>query len=305
MGYDLTDAARVCTHARAFSRYPSFGPVFGVDPAPERRKLFNQVYGGPSYASVPEALVNHQPTVAVIATPTDTHSDTLRQILEASEPRIVLCEKPLAHDCDEAEEMLCVCEERGVALYVNYMRRADPGVAVVKQMIEIGEIQSPVKGMVWYSKGLVHNGSHFIDLIRHWLGRVQRVALHAPGRRWEDRDPEPDFLLELARGSISFRAANEEYFSHYTVELITPNGRLRYEGGGERIQWQAVVADPDFAGYRILAEPPQSLPADMGRSQLHVVEQLELAARGEPSALCTGREGLATLRDIYRVLELL
>ena len=117
--------------------------------------------------------------------------------------------------------------------------------------------------------------------------------------------PEPDFLASFAAASISFRAAYEESFSHYTVELVARNGRLRYERGGERIEWQPVVEDPDFAGYRILAEPPQLLSTDMARYQLHVVEQLESALRGGPSTLCTGSEGLETLRDIYRVLELL
>ena len=305
MGYDLADPLRACTHARAFSMHHGFGPVVAVDPDATRRKLFDEAYGGHSYRSLEEALAKQDPAVVVIATPTDFHRNTLHQVLDLATPRAILCEKPLAHDPSDAQEMVQSCEARGIALYVNYMRRADPGVAAAKRMIDAGEIVLPMKGVVWYSKGLVHNGSHFIDLIRHWFGQIQRVSLDDVGRRWENRDPEPDFRVELAAGSISFRAANEECFSHYTVELVARNGRLRYERGGERIEWQPVVDDPDFAGYRILAEPPQLLAADMARYQLHVVEQLNVGMRGEPTALCTGREGVATLRDVYRVLELL
>jgi predicted dehydrogenase len=252
-----------------------------------------------------EALAQHRAAVVVIATPTATHADVLRRVLEHATPKVILCEKPLAHDLGDAQRMLSSCEERGVALYVNYMRRADPGVRVVKRMIEDGEIAAPVKGVAWYSKGLVHNGSHFVDLVRYWLGPVAAATLVRGGRRWESHDPEPDFVLDHAKGSVSYLAANEEYFSHYTVELVASNGRLRYEDGGDRVEWQRVVDDPDFGGYRILGNPPTALPADMARCQWHVVEQIALALEGKGAALCTGRDGFETLRDVYRVVELL
>lgn len=307
MGYDLRhpNPLRVCTHARAFSIHAAFGALVGVDENEDRRRLFDGSYGGPSYASLKEALVQHRPSVVVIATPTATHADVLHRVLEHATPRVILCEKPLASDLHDAQRMLASCEERGVALYVNYMRRSDPGVRVVKRMIEEGEIGTPVKGVAWYSKGLVHNGSHFVDLLRYWLGPVGVATLVRGGRRWENRDPEPDFVLDHAKGSVSCLAANEECFSHYTVELVASNGRLRYEGGGERVEWQRVVDDPDFDGYRILTNRPLALPADAARYQWHVVEQLALALEGKDAALCTGRDGFETLRDVYRVVELL
>ena len=307
MGYDFADSApgRACTHCRAFSTHPVFGEIVGVDPDPERRRMFESAYRGRSYASVPEALERFSPAVAVIATPTAIHPQMLRAVLDAGQPRLVLCEKPLAQDPAAAQEMLAACEERGVSLFVNYMRRADPAVAAVKAMIESGEIGGPLKGTVWYSKGLIHNGSHFVDLVRHWLGPIQNVQVLRIGRRWEERDPEPDFLAEHARGSSIFLAAREECFSHYTVELLARNGRLRYEQGGERVEWQPVIDDPAFPGYRILSPAPQMLPADMGRYQWHVAEQLASALAGRATSLCTGREALVTLQDIYRVVELL
>jgi predicted dehydrogenase len=187
------------------------------------------------------------------------------------------------------------------------MRRSDPGVNAVKRMLESGEILAPVKGVVWYSKGLVHNGSHFVDLMRLWLGPVERMTLIRAGRRWPQHDYEPDFVMEHAKGKgcVTFLAAAEENFSHYTVELLACNGRLRFEQGGERVEWQIVTNDDDFVGYRVLAHEPQVLPADMSRYQCHVATQLALALAGEAANLCSGREGLETLRDVHRVMELL
>ncbi len=306
MGYDLDheDAGRIRTHARAFSVAGTFGPLCGVDPDSARRRTFEARYAGPAYAAVDEALGPHDPGVVVIACPTSAHGQTLTRVLELRTPRAILCEKPLADDWHEAEAMLRLCQARGVALYVNYMRRADPAVAAVKQMIEREEIIGPLKGVAWYSKGLVHNGSHFVDLMRHWLGAPQRTTLIAAGRRWAGRDPEPDFTLEFAQSAITFLAAREECFSHYTVELVARNGRLRYEHGGNRVEWQRVVDDAEFAGYRMLQDTPQLLPADMRRCQLNVTNQLSSALAGRRSALCSGQEGVEVLHDIGRIIEL-
>jgi predicted dehydrogenase len=201
--------------------------------------------------------------------------------------------------------MVELCERRGAALYVNYMRRADPGAIAVRDMISDGRMHAPRNAVVWYSKGLKHNGSHLIDLMRYWLGEIQSARIIRRGRLWQDRDPEPHFALEHARGSSVFLAACEEYFSHYTVELVAGNGRLRYEQGGARIEWQGVREDPDFPGYQVLEAEPGLIPADMLRSQLNVAHGLAAALQGASSSVCTGREALQTLRGVFRVLELL
>ena len=93
------------------------------------------------------------------------HSLTLKEVLAHSTPKLILCEKPLAYDLDEAGEMVEACESAGVKLFVNYMRRADPGAIEIKARIESGQIATPIKGVAWYSKGFLHNGSHFFNLL--------------------------------------------------------------------------------------------------------------------------------------------
>lgn len=170
-------------------------------------------------------------------------------------------------------------------------------------MIADGRIACPLKGVVWYSKGLVHNGSHFIDLMRFWLGDVHSMNTICSGRHWNQVDPEPDFILKHERGTIAYLAAREEFFSHYTVELIATNGRLYYSRGGESICWQPLKSDPEFPGYTVLDSSPRLLACDMYRYQLHILNQLSKALDGETSTLCTGDDALATMNDVFRVIE--
>lgn len=305
MGYDLQldPAAHIYSHVRAFSQHPNFHLVAGVDPDPDRRSIFERTYKCPAYEHVDAAVKRHTPDIVVLAVPTRFHGETLRHVLQRLQPKAVLCEKPLSYDVKEAEAMVEMCVFKGVNLYVNYMRRSDPGVIEIKKRLDTGDIHTPLKGVCWYSKGFFHNGSHFFNLLEYWLGRVQSAVMLNHGRTGDNADPEPDVRVAFEHGTIVFLAAWEEAFSHYTIELLAPNGRLRYEQGGERIYWQAVVQDPHFPGYSVLSAQPEVLASGMDRYQQHVVEELAVALDNRNSHLCTGAEALTTLKTMQGIIE--
>jgi predicted dehydrogenase len=204
---------------------------------------------------------------------------------------------------DEAREMVEACESAGVKLFVNYMRRADPGAIEIKASIESGQIAAPIKGVAWYSKCFLNNGSHFFNLLEFWLGSFTRAKILDAGRLWDNQDPEPDVQVEFERGRVVFITAWEEAFSHYTIELLSPSGRLRYEQGGESIVWQSTHADPNNAGYEILQTTPEILANGMDRYQWHVVNQLADALANKPLTLSTGRQSLATLEAMHQIIN--
>ena len=305
LSYDLAldPEQAVYTHARAFSVHPAFELVGAVDPSPVQRGLFEQHYALPAYATLASASRAHAPEVVVIASPTEQHCVVLKEVLAQSRPKLVLCEKPLAYGLDEAREMVQACSSAGVKLLVNYVRRADPGAIQIKSLIESGQIAGPIKGVVWYSKGFLHNGSHFFNLLEFWLGHFVQATLLDAGRQWGDQDAEPDVQVEFERGRVVFLAAWEESFSHYTVELLSPSGRLRYEQGGESIAWQCTQAHPTIQGYQVLQTSPVMLPNGMSRYQWHVADQLAHALVGQPHTLSTAAQSLATLEGMHQIIN--
>ncbi len=304
MGYDLdVDSERVYSHARAFSQHPSFDLIAGVDPDARRCEIFQQTYGVPACRDIESAPRQRHADVVTIAVPTASHGEILRQVLDRAEPQVVLCEKPISDDVAEARAMVQACADQDASLYVNFMRRSDPGVIETKKRLDSGEIGTPVKGVAWYSKGFLHNGSHFFNLLEYWLGPMQQAEVLDPGRMWDGTDPEPDVRVVFTRGPIVFLAAQEEEFSHYTVELLTTNGRLRYDCGGEQIQWHPTRSDPYFEGYTVLSSHAETIASGMDRYQWHVVEQLAAAIDGRDAHLCSGAEALATLESMHSIIE--
>lgn len=305
MGYDiaLDPIEYAYSHARAFSQHAEFELLGGVDPDRQRREIFSRTFGRPAYANVESALTKHRPIVVIIAVPTRLHGVIVKEVLSLSRPLAMLCEKPLSYDLAEAQEIVQSCAAQNVSLYVNYMRRSDVGVIEVKRRLDAGEIGLPVKGVAWYSKGLQHNGSHFVNLLEYWLGPVLGAVVLNRGRLWGDQDPEPDVEVKFEHGTIVFLAAREEAYSHYTLELISPNGRLRYEQGGRVIQWQSACADTRLPGYTVLSGTPEEIRTGMDRYQWHVAEQIARALNGKSARLCSGMDALGTLSALKRILN--
>ncbi len=303
MGYDLDLDSRtfVQTHPRAFELHPRFELVGGVDPAPQRCELFKKRYGGFSGSDLGSALKHTRPDIVVIASPTQQHKAVLQTVLERSEPRVVLCEKPLSYDIDEARWMVSACKANDCSLYVNYGRRSEPGAIEVKRRLMQDLIRTPVKGVTWYSKGLFNNGSHFFNLLEFWLGPMKRFQVIEPGRLWDGLDPEPDVQVAFEGGAIIFLAAREECFTHHEINLVARNGRLSYERGGQRITWEAAVTDPAVPGYSVLSTCGEIIRSEGARIQWHVVEQLAARLDGRDASLCSGDQALQTLESLTTI----
>jgi predicted dehydrogenase len=305
MGYDLDlDPARfVYSHTRAFSAHQAFELSGAVDQFESQKLLFERRFKKPGFLNLSEALEKIKPEVIVVATPTSTHLTVLEKVLGQCRPKAILCEKPLAYEPLEAIRMIALCDKAGVELFVNYMRRADSGSLEVKKRIESCKISSPIKGVAWYSKGFLHNGSHLFNLLEFWLGAFKKGKVLDAGRLLDAQDSEPDVQVEFERGKVVFLAAWEEAFSHCAIELLSPSGRLRYENGGGVIAWQPTHSDPHISGYKILQEEPEMIANGMDRYQYHVADQLANALAGGEHVLCTGKEALATIEAMHKIIH--
>lgn len=306
MGYDtkLDPANYIFTHARALAAHPSFVLSGAADISPEKRREFEQTYGIPAFAEVSHLLDATRPELVVIASPTDTHAHVLDEVLNRASPRLILCEKPLSRSVAEAREMVRLCSERGIPLFVNYPRRSDPGPLEIVRRIHSGEIARPVKGVAWYSKGIFNNGSHIINLLEMWLGPCLK-ARRTPAGYFSStgHDPEPDGTLTFEGGAIVLLAAKEEHYSHHEIELVSPSGRLRYQRGGELVTWEAAKPDPLFPLSRMLSECAELIPNGRAIYQRHIADGLAAVLDGKTASLCTGHQALQTLECIQSLLD--
>jgi predicted dehydrogenase len=305
MGYDLSNDLEhfVYTHAKAFSIHPKFDLVGAVESSKVKRDIFKKNYDLPAYSEISEAINDLEPSIVVIAVPTSSHFTVIQEVLANIKPELIICEKPLAYNLIEATRILELCNIAKTLLIVNYMRRADPGSIEIKNRIDSGRIQEPIKGIVWYSKGFLHNGSHLFNLLEFWLGPFIKGKVIEKGRKLDNLDIEPDLHVEFKKGNVLFISAWEEYYSHYTIELLTKSGRLSYEREGESIFWQSIQKHPNIEGYNVLKIDKETIINDMNRYQLNFVDQIVNVLEGKKHSLSDGAQSLKTIKSMLSLIS--
>ena len=146
-----------------------------------------------AYATVEEVLGDDEVDAVYVATPVHAHAE---QTIQAAEHgKHVLCEKPMAMNVEEAEQMVEACEANGVKLMVCYYQRFNRRHQKIKELLTAGEIGQVTAARVtfsgfapdnpesWRQKpelsgggNLMDCGSHCVDLLRYLVGEVTRVS---------------------------------------------------------------------------------------------------------------------------------
>lgn len=305
MGYDkaLPIKKYVQTHTRALHIHPGFFLAAGCDPDKSKRREFCLRYKKPVFSKPGELFKKIQPEVVIIASPTSQHKNSLAAIIRQKKVKTVLCEKPLGDDLAESIQMVKSCKKNKKKIYLNFIRRADPGILEIKKRILTGKIQKPFKAVVWYSKGLLHNGCHYVDMLSFLFGPIQDVGIIEKGTSEQAITGSPHCRFDFKAGSAIFIPQNEKNFSHHTCEILARNGRLRIEANG-RILWHAANSKPKNSDPRVLNGHGESIIGNMPKYQLNIADQLYHAMQGKKHTLCSGQEALKSQKWIKRVLHL-
>jgi len=302
--YDHEGSEHILTHAAGFSHHPGYDLIAGVDPSPIQRDRFERKYCRPAYNDLDTLFRDHRPEVVSIAVPTQLHFPIFKEVMAVS-PRAVLCEKPIATDTTEAREMVALAESKSCALAVNYLRRFDPGVIELNRILENEVIGSLYKVNVWYSKGLVNNGSHYVDLLLFLLGEVDHVRIIDRGRLWDNSDPEPDLLMQIGGIPVYFLALREECYSFSEIVFWGTKGMVRYTERGRLIEIREACPDPFYPAYMMLQKEKTTVPSGLGRALWHVLDALYRHLTLQSLINSDGKSATETLAVIEQCTRLL
>lgn len=158
------------------------------------------------YASEAECLADPLVDLIYIATPPFLHYQQVMDCLNAG--KHVICEKPLAMNMQQAEEMQALAQQKGLLMVTNLMQRYNPLYTMVQKACKEELLGKPLHGFFenyasdeglgpqhWFwdralSGGLfVEHGVHFFDAFAGWLGPGEVLAAQVfkrPGAELEE-----------------------------------------------------------------------------------------------------------------------
>jgi predicted dehydrogenase len=306
IGSELADDPRinaVCNHAQAYSECRATELVAVCDINREKAARCAERWNvNHFYSDVDQLLSEQNLDVVSICTPNETHSDILERALDGTALRGILAEKPLALDASDATRIVEHARERGVVLAVNYGRRYSERHQRVHEIIEAGRIGQIQRVSGLYTKGIFHNGSHWLDLARWLVGDVARVhGFHTSPM--EHADPPLDTWLLFRTGASGYlHNCNSEAFTVFEMDILGTKGRARLTDLGHRYEIYAVGESPHYSGYRSLTKTQEEY-GGVEDTVLWAVEDLVNCVEhgGEPR--CSGRDGVEALRIASAVVS--
>lgn len=186
----------------------------------------------------------------LIVAPTNLHKQIVVDCANAK--KHIFCEKPMAMNTEECDEMIEACRRNGVKLQIGFMRRFDSNFQEAKRLLESGAIgklvqihshtRGPSKPKPWMYDLKKSNGilaevnSHDIDSIRWMTGSDihQLYALAGNYRNPEVKEEYPDYydsvlMTGTTKNGIHFSidgAAYIKYGYDSAVELIGTEGKI-------------------------------------------------------------------------------
>jgi predicted dehydrogenase len=233
-----------------------------------------------------------------IATPVFLHYE---MVLEAARRGIhVLCEKPLALNADQAEEMLGAVTARNLGHGVDFQFRYHRGVATLKRAIDEGRLGEPRMARVvstsdaratpekvpftWWSERGKGGGvlgavaSHWVDVLQWCFGAprdvTSQLSTFVPRRRdasgaWRRVETEDTAHLAMRLGSSGVQASIDVSMAvgpaGQRVELYGTDGALLLDGF-DQVQYVKSGAAPELlqsvpARFAMQPDQPVNVPA--------------------------------------------
>lgn len=231
-------------------------------------------------------------------------------ILAAKAGKHIICEKPLALNSKEAEEMVKVCEENNVKFSVGYVQRFHPLTKKAKEFLDKGLIGQPVLINVSQSFDYPPNqnfryqkesgggalrdvGTHCIDLLRFFGGEIESIQGYVDNVIYKSE--VDDFVI----GNCKFQ--NGGFGNFYASFCIgKPLNRIELIGYKGTIVLENLIGKKlDYAKLTIqrLDETKKAFRMKANKI-LNLIKNFQKSILSNEPLLVTGYDGLINLKLI-------
>jgi predicted dehydrogenase len=155
-------------HARGWADVPGRPVTIGAiaDTHPDARREFGDFFDVPQehrYADYREMLDAERPDFVDVCSWHRQHAE-MTIAAAARRPKAIICQKPMAIDLAEADQMLTACERNGVKLFIAFQRPHHATWLKARDLIRQGVIGKPIQVAIDDGGNILNTNSHNIRL---------------------------------------------------------------------------------------------------------------------------------------------
>jgi UDP-N-acetylglucosamine 3-dehydrogenase len=201
-------------HARILSQLGVLAALCDADSA--RVKEFGTKYSVNHYSSVDSLLSSEKFDAAFVCTPTSTHFDITKNLLQ--QKKHVFVEKPMTYLSREGEELLELAKRNKVVLTSGYIERFNPAVSLVKEYVKTKKYGELI--MLEFHRenrmpphikdvGIIYDTSvHDIDTAMWLFDDVPEVVFARSGRIRHEHEDFATIMLGFKENKVAIISSN-------------------------------------------------------------------------------------------------
>lgn len=293
--FDTPKSDKFLTHAHAFTKHKGYNLLGFVDVNRQKAQEAASVWRGKAFLSIEEALNKEQIDIACVAVPDDYHYAVLKE-LSKFPLQVIFSEKPLTKTLGEATDIIQIIKTKNIRVLVNYSRRFVPEFEKIKNDIDKGIYGEYLTGNGYYGKGLMHNGSHLVDLLRYLIGEICSVIPVDSICDFYPDDKSISAILTFENGKPFFiQYVDSRKYTIFEIDLLFERKRIRIHDSGFKIEEYNIKESATFKGYRNVVKS-EEINTSLPNALYNVAENIFRHLTDGQSLKCSIEEGYKTLQ---------
>ncbi|MGF7060007.1 Gfo/Idh/MocA family protein [Brassicibacter mesophilus] len=317
----------VSKHIEALKKLNDAEIVAVCDIKENRAKEHGEKLEVPYYTDYNVMLKNEDIDVVNVLTPSGLHAKHTIDIVKKYKKHIV-CEKPMALRLKDADEMIKVCDENGVRLFIVKQNRYNIPIQKLKQALDEGRFGKMVMGTVrlrwaryqeyydidewrgtWEMDGgcLTNQASHLIDLLEWFIGQPIEVSAMTSTRLVNIEVEDTGVVIirfeNGALGIIEATTATRPTDIEGSISILGEKGIVEIGGlAANKIKiWRFEEERPE--NDEVLESYNENPPNIYGFGHMRYLEHVVDCIKNGKKALVDGLEGRKSLELINAIYE--
>lgn len=231
------------SHADAYERHNDVAINRGIDPDYKARSLFQEQFSVPVFSSIEECNNFDNTEIVSICSTYESHYDIVKSCQQLEVPMIWL-EKPVVQSLKQYEELFLNDSSK---ILVSFPRRYLTYIKSLKNDLCIGVYGEVLAINVVYSKNLLHNAIHYIDLINFLLDVKNYQVLFTDNHR-----VGPSFSYVTDNSTIANFTFTDLPFHYFNMDILTSSHKISLGNGCASINIYDINDDEFFPNNKTL-----------------------------------------------------
>ncbi|MDC1054103.1 Gfo/Idh/MocA family oxidoreductase [Alphaproteobacteria bacterium] len=240
-------------HASVYKSIKGIDLIAIADPDQEKLNQFSKIWSPKfKYTDYKKMIIENKLDIISICSPSKTHYEILKFSIKSGIKKI-FCEKPACENIINLKKIISLSKNNLVS--INYFRRWNKDIVNLKNNINNQKYGKIRKVTFNYSKSLLNNGLHLLDISLFLFGRPNKVKKIKKYKNiYDDGQKGFDFQLEYTNKNfcVNFNHIPSINYIFLDCEIFFNNNYIYLKERMQKIDFYKITKDKNFKNYKQL-----------------------------------------------------